>query len=82
MKCSTCQNQMKYAKTREYRYLESGLDNVILSGIDIFQCACGEEVVSIPSIDELHTLIGLRLVKKDSLLNGKEICFLRTCISP
>ena len=77
MKCHACQKEIKHIIAESYHYLESGLDNVILSGIDIFQCPCGEEVVGIPSIDVLHTLVGLRLVKKDSLLNGKEIRFLR-----
>jgi len=77
MKCPNCQKEMENIKAESYQYLESGLDNVVLSGIDIFRCACGEEIASIPSIDQLHTLIGLRLVKKDSLLNGKEIRFLR-----
>jgi len=68
---------MTHRVAENYNYLESGLDNVILKGIDVFRCSCGEEVARIPSIGELHRLIGLKLVKKDSLLNGKEIRFLR-----
>ena len=77
MKCPACGKEMTQISAEDYHYQESGLDNVILRGIDVFRCPCGEEVAKIPSIDELHTLIGLKLVKKNSLLNGKEIRFLR-----
>ena len=33
--------------------------------------------MSIPAMPELHSLIGLNLIKKKSLLNGQEIRFLR-----
>ena len=76
MKCPICNSEMT-CRTNTYHYRESGLDNIYLLGVEIYDCNCGEEFVSIPTIPELHTLIGLNLVKKNALLNGKEIKFLR-----
>ncbi len=59
-----------------YRYTESGLDNVFLK-TDVYKCKCGEVIVDIPNIYGLHELIAKGLVRKDSLLTGKEIKFLR-----
>jgi len=61
----------------DYRYLESGLENVWLCGIELFRCACGEEGPLIPSPIELHNLIGSCLLSQKHPLNGKEIRFLR-----
>jgi putative zinc finger/helix-turn-helix YgiT family protein len=64
-------------KESTHHYKESGLDYVYLKGIEIFYCDCGEKIVSIPAVTELHSTIGRFLLKKKSLLNGKEIKFLR-----
>jgi putative zinc finger/helix-turn-helix YgiT family protein len=61
----------------QHYYKESGLDNVYLVGVEICECSCGEKVVSIPAITELHSKLALELLKKKSLLAGKEIRFLR-----
>jgi putative zinc finger/helix-turn-helix YgiT family protein len=76
MKCPQCNSEME-CKAGTHHYEESGLDNVIVKGIDICACVCGEKIVCISKIDELHKLIGVHLIKKKSLLNGKEIRFLR-----
>ena len=76
MKCPAC-NSEAVCKSEPYQYKECGLDNIVLEGIDIFECQCGEKIVCIPAMPELHSLIGLFLIKKKSLLNGKEIRFLR-----
>ncbi|MBW1940228.1 MAG: helix-turn-helix domain-containing protein [Deltaproteobacteria bacterium] len=76
MKCPICNSEMTCKKST-YHYQESGLDNIYLSDVEIYNCACGEEFVSIPAGADLHTLIGLDIVKKNALLNGKEIRFLR-----
>lgn len=77
MKCYTCDEEM-ICRTGEYQYSESGLDNVILSGVDIWECSCGESAVSIPAIAELHNLIGRALIEKEERLSGPEIRFLRS----
>ena len=61
----------------DHRYRESGLENVVLKGIDIFRCNCGERIVSVPRVLELNALIGENLIRKDSPLAGNEIRFLR-----
>lgn len=76
MKCPSCKNEM-ICGPGEHHYKESGLDNVYLLGIEICECACGEKVFNIPAVTELHRKIAFDLIKKKSLLNGKEIRFLR-----
>ncbi|SPD74425.1 Transcriptional regulator, XRE family [uncultured Desulfobacterium sp.] len=76
MKCPTCKTEMPCA-TADHHYKECGLDNVYLRGIEIHRCSCGEEIVSIPAVTKLHSLIGQILLKKRSILDGKEIKFLR-----
>ncbi len=76
MKCPAC-NKVMTCRTGEYHYAESGLDNVYLSGVEICECTCGEKTVAIPSVMELHRLISIALVNKNSPLTGKEIKFLR-----
>jgi len=76
MKCRKCKGRM--TKTADdHRYRESGLENVVLKGIDIFRCDCGERVISVPRVPELNALIGETLIQKDSPLAGSEIRFLR-----
>ncbi len=76
MRCPNCKSEL-ICEFSSYVYTECGLDNVRLEDVEICNCSCGEKIVSIPHMPELHNLIGLRLIKKKSLLNGKEIRFLR-----
>ncbi len=76
MKCPNCNSKTVCIKSK-YHYTECGLDNVFLEGVNIWKCSCGEQLVSIPAMPELHSLIGLNLIKKKSLLHGQEIRFLR-----
>ncbi|MGD9975199.1 MAG: type II TA system antitoxin MqsA family protein [Desulfatirhabdiaceae bacterium] len=76
MKCRKCKEQMTKT-TDDHSYRESGLENILLKGIDIFRCGCGERVISIPAMPELNAVIGRMLVNKKSPLMGREIRFLR-----
>lgn len=76
MKCLNCNSEMIYSEG-EHHYTECGLDNVYLEGVGVCNCSCGEQFVSIPAMPELHSLIGEFILKKKSLLNGKEVRFLR-----
>ena len=76
MKCRKCKGQMTKT-TDDHRYRESGLENVVLKGVDIFHCDCGERILSVPRVPELNALIGETLIRKDSPLAGSEIRFLR-----
>lgn len=75
MKCLICDKEAIKVK-KDYKYIESGLDNVVLSGINVYEC-CGEVMPEIKNVEKLHKLIALAIVKKSSLLSGKEFRFIR-----
>jgi len=61
-----------------YRFKESGLDNVTLCGIEIVKCShCGNEDPMIPAMNDLFRTIALALVAKPYGLDGEEVRFLR-----
>jgi len=65
-------------KRQNHRYTESGLANVTLVGIEVSECpSCGERLVSIPRMAQLHRAIALELIKKPAKLAPAEIRFLR-----
>ena len=77
MKCIECGGAMKKIQG-DYRYLESGLDDIVLGNITRYKCSkCGEEEVAIPSTDDLHKLIAFILILKPTPLMGKEVKYLR-----
>jgi putative transcriptional regulator len=77
-KCNECNNTLGIIKGRPYHYKESGLDHVWLIGIPQYKCKnCGEHYVEIPRINDLHLLIGEKIVCKKGLLTGQEVRFLR-----
>lgn len=76
MKCPICNSKTVCAKDTHH-YTESGLNYVYLKGVDVCKCSCGEIIVSIPAMSQLHSLIALSIIKKKSLLSGSEIRFLR-----
>lgn len=81
MTCERCRRPMRARRSTAhapYRYLESGLRGVDLIGVTISTCpACGEEVVSIPKLGQLHQAIAGALLTKPGALAGDEIRFLR-----
>jgi putative zinc finger/helix-turn-helix YgiT family protein len=76
MDCPTCHQKGKTYKGK-YHYTESGLNNVWLVGVEIFECDCGENFAFIPCVQELHKLIAHILLKQENQLSGREIRFLR-----
>jgi putative zinc finger/helix-turn-helix YgiT family protein len=60
-----------------YVYKESGLNNIFLTGITIYKCSCGKTMPEIKNIDRLHRIIANAIIKKKTLLSGKEVRFLR-----
>ena len=56
MKCPICGKQMKKQKG-EYRYTESGLDNVVLTGVTMYKCACGETMPELKNVEHIHRAI-------------------------
>ncbi len=81
MWCEECGKQMRERKATTaapYAYTESGLDNVLLSGIAVYVCQqCQGEAPVIPRIGQLHRVIADALLHKPELLSGQELRFLR-----
>ena len=76
MTCPTCK-QEGTIHIGKHHYLESGLPNVWIEGVEIFECNCGENFAYIPCASELHRLIAEILLQKEEQLSGREVRFLR-----
>jgi len=75
--CSDCGGEAR-VKRGIYRFRESGLDNVVVKGIEIVKCpACGNEDAIIPNLDGLLRVIAVALVIKMFPLSGAEVRYLR-----
>src|SRR5262245_18353811 len=62
----------------EYKYVESGLNSVVLKDILVFHCTnCNEVVPEIPAVGTLHRVIARQILLKKTLLTGSELRFLR-----
>ena len=61
-----------------YRYMECGLDNVVIEGIDIVIDDAGEQVYCIENVTSLHKIIAHALITQEQSVSGKELRFLRT----
>ena len=60
-----------------YHYLESGLDNVwLINGYTLHETKYGSSM-TIDNVKGLHAVIGQELLRKPSLLNEREIRFIR-----
>lgn len=62
----------------DHHYTECGLMNVFISGIEVALDGDGDQVISIPSINELHQVIALGIVNHAKGISGAELRFLRT----
>jgi putative zinc finger/helix-turn-helix YgiT family protein len=63
---------------RDHVYVESGLPNVVLLGLEFRTCPkCGEVERVMPRLAQLHRLIAERVAEKEARLIGAEIRFLR-----
>lgn len=77
MKCPNCGKEMR-SKVRDYEYVESGLENVVLKNITVHECGrCGEVLPEIVKAKQVHKWIAEYLVRKQSPLTGAEFRFLR-----
>lgn len=80
MECASCDSKkpMK-AEVIVHKFKESGLDNVTLHGVKRYHCTnCGEVVFDYGNINQLNLILADTLLRKEDLLNGNEIRFLRT----
>lgn len=77
-KCPVCGGTDITIEEKDYPFVESGLDNVILIGVKVIDCHdCSEEFVSIPNVAPLMDIIAEQIILKAGRLTGKEIRFLR-----
>jgi putative zinc finger/helix-turn-helix YgiT family protein len=75
--CPSCGHRMRRTLRDHYRYVESGLSNVFLNGVAVYECQCSEEMLELPRVNVLHTLIAQKLLTKSAPLDGPELRFVR-----
>jgi putative zinc finger/helix-turn-helix YgiT family protein len=75
--CRGCGGNARIVR-KDYRFTESGLNNVFLEKIDVVVCPqCEGESPRIPNHDDLMRTIAVALIDKPSELAGDEVRFLR-----
>lgn len=75
--CSDCGSEARVERGT-YRFRESGLDNVVLKGIETIKCsACGNEDPILPNLDGLLRVLAVALVTHKLPLTGAEVRYLR-----
>lgn len=75
--CTECGGEAAIKKGT-YRFRESGLDSVVLKGIEIIRCAtCGDETPIIPNLDGLLRTLAMAIVTSKQPLAGPEVRYLR-----
>lgn len=62
----------------EYKYDESGLENVVIHDMRLVVDDAGDEVYSIPNVMGLHSVIAHCIVTHQHGISPKELRFLRT----
>jgi putative transcriptional regulator len=75
-RCGECGEPMQ-RKARSIPYPESGLDNVVLRNVPVWECANGHQDVQIPDAVQLHQLLAEIIVTQATPLRGREVRFLR-----
>ncbi len=76
--CPVCQEGELEVSRENYRYTESGLPNVTLENIEVSHCAaCGERIVSIARLADLHRSLAFAIASQRSRLSAAEVKFLR-----
>ena len=75
-RCTECgkPQQIKFTTTD---YPESGLDNVQLINVPIWECSNGHQELQVPAVEQLHSLLTKAVIRKPARLTGREIRFLR-----
>jgi len=77
MNCVKCGGTLRVVG-RTHRYVESGLSNVFLKGVDVRKCSkCGEDEVAIPNVTGLHKCLARMIVARKSAMTREEFRFLR-----
>lgn len=75
--CSNCGADANFG-VGDYRFTESGLDNVLLCGIELIRCQqCDNVDPVVPAMNGLMTVLASAVTGKPCKLAGSEIRFLR-----
>ena len=75
--CRECGGNAKIVR-KDYRFTESGLNNVFLRNVEVVVCAkCKSESPRIPNHEDLMRTIAVALIDKPFELAGDEVRFLR-----
>lgn len=61
-----------------HHYTECGLQNVVIEGLEFIVDDEGDEIITIPAINELHHMIAKGIVSHEHGISGDELRFLRT----
>ena len=61
-----------------YRYTDSGLDNVMIEGVNLLPDDSGDECLTIPNVNGLHKTIAHGIVVRRGSISGRELRFIRT----
>jgi putative zinc finger/helix-turn-helix YgiT family protein len=78
MKCPECREADLKSSRTNFRYQECGLDNVVLENIEVRRCPkCGNELVALPRLEELHRLLAQIIITQPARLSPNEVKFLR-----
>lgn len=78
MRCLECGTNTKAHRNHDYEYTESGLTNVILSGITVYTCEkCHATYPELPAVQSLHAAIAKDFLFRREALRGEEVRFLR-----
>jgi transcriptional regulator with XRE-family HTH domain len=62
----------------DYRYVECGLENVVISGASFVEDDNGDTVIRIPNVLGLHRAIATGIITRKAMMNGREMRFLRS----
>ena len=77
IECSTCGKRVT-PERQNYRYIESGIPNVVLQGVEVVQCpSCGTSEVILPRVARIHEAIVRALANSPARLTGQQFRFLR-----
>jgi DNA-binding transcriptional regulator YiaG len=66
------------SRRENYRYTESGLPNVVIEDAEVLQCpSCGVRAVAIQSMEVLHRVLAMLVIRQPDPLGAHEIRYLR-----
>lgn len=77
MKCTECGHSLTKSVS-DHKYLESGMDHVVLRNVPHYDCAkCGHHSVVIERMAQLHRLLAHIIATKPARLIPSEVRFIR-----